>query len=124
MLGHGNQRTRFADHRTITIRKESSLAAARKKTMTTLTATKLNPRVVEVTAHDDLTLTLTFGNGEKKRFDMKPYVNRSEFFRELQNRDYFLQARPDLGTVVWPHGQDLCPDTLYLDGVLEEDENL
>jgi hypothetical protein len=86
-------------------------------TMTTITLTKLNPRVVDVIAHDDLTLTLTFGNGEKKRFDMKPYVGRSEFFMELQKRDYFLQARPDLGTVIWPHGQDLCPDTLYLDGV-------
>ena len=85
--------------------------------MTTLT-TKLNPRVVDVVAHDDMTLTLTFCNGEVKRFDMKPYMDRSEFFRELQNRDYFLQAGTDLGTVVWPNGQDLCPDTLYLDGVL------
>jgi hypothetical protein len=86
--------------------------------MTTTTATQLNPRVVDVVAHNDLTLMLTFGNGEKKRFDMKPYVDRSEFFKELQNHDYFLQARSDSGTVVWPHGQDLCPDTFYLDGVL------
>ena len=112
MLGHGNQRTRFVAYRTITITIMTTVTA---------TATKLNPRVVDVTAHDDLTLSLTFGNGEIKRFDMKPYVVRSEFFMELQNRDYFLQARPDLGTVVWPHGQDLCPDTLYLDGVMEED---
>ena len=79
--------------------------------------TKLNPRVIDVIAHDDMTLTLTFDNGEIKRFDMKPYVDRSGFFQELQNRDYFLLANSDLGTVVWPHGQDLCPDTLYLDGV-------
>ena len=77
---------------------------------------KLNPRVVGVTANDDMTLTLVFGNGEKKRFDVKPYIERSDFFQELRNHDYFLQARSELGTVVWPHGQDLCPDTLYLDG--------
>jgi hypothetical protein len=85
--------------------------------MPTITTTKLNPRVIDVIAHDDLSLTLTFANGEKKQFDVKPYIERSEFFQELRNRDYFLQASPDLGTVVWPRGQDFCPDTLYLDSV-------
>jgi hypothetical protein len=34
-------------------------------------------------------------------------------FQELRDVDYFKQARPEGGTVVWPHEQDICPDTLY-----------
>ena len=36
-------------------------------------------------------------------------------FRELHDVNYFRRARAELGTVVWPHEQDICPDTLYLD---------
>jgi hypothetical protein len=80
-------------------------------------STKLNPRVVAVVANPDFTLTLTFNNGENRKFDMIPYIGRSPWFEELQDWGYFSQARPDLGTVVWTNGQDLCPDTFYLDSV-------
>jgi len=79
--------------------------------------TELSPSVVEVIPNPDFTLTLTFENGEKKKFDMTPYIGRSPWFEELGNWDYFSQARPDLGTVVWTNGQDLCPDTFYLGSV-------
>ena len=83
-------------------------------------STEISPDVVEVAPHPDFTLTLTFENGEKKRFDMTPYIGRSPWFEELRDWNYFSQARPDLGTVVWTNGQDLCPDTLYLDSVALE----
>jgi len=35
-------------------------------------------------------------------------------FRELQDDAYFRQVRAEGGTVVWPHEQDICPDTLYM----------
>ena len=79
--------------------------------------TELSPDVIEVTPHPDFTLTLTFENGEKKKFDMTPYLGSSAWFEELRDWNYFSQARPDLGTVVWSNGQDLCPDTFYLDSV-------
>ena len=84
---------------------------------TKLLSTKLNPRVATVTPNPDFTLTLIFDNGEKKKFDMNPYIGRSVWFEELRDWNYFSQARPDLGTVVWTNGQDLCPDTFYLDSV-------
>jgi hypothetical protein len=36
-------------------------------------------------------------------------------FRELRDADYFKQVRAEGGTVVWPHEQDICPDTVYED---------
>ena len=76
----------------------------------------MNPRVVAVLPNSDYTLTLTFANGEVKTFDVKPYLNIG-IFRELQDQRYFNSVRPFLGSIQWQHGQDFCPDTLYLESV-------
>ena len=74
----------------------------------------MNPRVQAVKASKDYTIILTFTNGEVKRFDVKPYLNFG-FFKELKDQGYFNSVRPALGSIQWPHGQDFCPDTLYLE---------
>ncbi|WKZ18253.1 MAG: DUF2442 domain-containing protein [Candidatus Jettenia sp. CY-1] len=38
-------------------------------------------------------------------------------FTELKDKIYFQQVRAVHGTVVWPHEQDICPDTLYIDSI-------
>jgi hypothetical protein len=40
-------------------------------------------------------------------------------FKELRNYSYFKSANVSGGTVAWPHEQDICPDTLYLDSISE-----
>jgi hypothetical protein len=72
----------------------------------------MNPRVVDVKANDDYTLTIRFTNGEVRLFDMKQYLSRG-VFRELRDLSYFRTVRPSFGAIQWPHEQDLCPDTLY-----------
>jgi hypothetical protein len=59
-------------------------------------------------------LLLTFTNGETGVYNCQPLL---EFgvFRELQDEAYFRQVRVEEGTVAWPHEQDICPDTLYLE---------
>jgi len=74
----------------------------------------MNLRVKEVFPMDDYKLRLVFTNGEVKLFDAKPYLNIG-IFKELKDISVFNSARPDLGTVSWKNGQDLCPDTLYLE---------
>jgi len=76
----------------------------------------MNPRVAHVHANDDHTLTLTFVDGQQRRFDVKPYLDRG-MFRELARLEYFRRAMVVEGTVVWPNEQDFCPDTLFLDGI-------
>jgi hypothetical protein len=41
-------------------------------------------------------------------------------FKELRDISYFKQVKASGGTVVWPHEQDICPDTLYLDSCKTE----
>jgi hypothetical protein len=74
----------------------------------------MNPRVTAVVAKDDHRLEITFSNGEVRVYDCAPLLDFG-VFRELRDLNYFKQARAEGGTVVWPHEQDICPDTLYED---------
>jgi hypothetical protein len=74
----------------------------------------MNPRVKTVVPRDDYKLEITFTNGEVRIFDCVHLLSFG-VFQELQDIHYFKQARAEGGTVVWPHEQDICPDTLYED---------
>lgn len=76
----------------------------------------MNPRISEVTAIGGHKLKLLFDNGERRVYDCSELLNFG-VFQELQDENYFKQARVSDGTVVWPHEQDICPDTLYLDSM-------
>ncbi|RPH92527.1 MAG: DUF2442 domain-containing protein [Calditrichaeota bacterium] len=74
----------------------------------------MNPRIKDVKPNDDYTLILTFTNDEVKIFDLKPYLDIG-IFKELREKSKFNSVRPLLGSIQWQTGQDLCPDTLYLE---------
>ncbi|MBI4930229.1 MAG: DUF2442 domain-containing protein [Bacteroidetes bacterium] len=74
----------------------------------------MNPRITAVKANPDFTLVLTFANRQKRIFDMKPYLPIG-VFRQLKKYSKFKKVKPFLGSIAWATGQDLCPDTLYLD---------
>ena len=72
--------------------------------------------VDSVEAVPDYGLLLTFNSGERRRFDMRPYL-RYPVFRRLENQAYFSLARVDYGTVTWPGNIDIAPETLYDDSI-------
>ena len=74
----------------------------------------MNPRVKAVVAKEGYRLEITFSNGEVGVYDCSPILDFG-VFKELRDISYFKQARAVGGTVVWPHEQDICPDTLYED---------
>lgn len=74
----------------------------------------MNPRVKEARARDDYRLELVFTNGEVGLYDCHDLLDFG-VFRELRDVTYFRRAQVIDGTVVWPHEQDICPDTLYVD---------
>ena len=76
----------------------------------------MNPRVELVKPNPDYTLTLVFSNGEIRLFDVKPYLEFG-IFRELKDRSLFNSVKPFMGSIQWQNGQDLCPDTLYMDSI-------
>jgi len=76
----------------------------------------MNPRVKSVVASSDYKLHIEFKNGERGVYDCTPHLDFG-IFRELKDLNYFKQAQAVDGTVAWPHGQDICPDTLYIDSI-------
>ncbi len=74
----------------------------------------MNPRVSEVRAIDHYKLDIIFTNGEKGIYDCSGLLDFG-VFNELKDRGYFNQVYVAGGTVAWPHEQDICPDTVYLD---------
>lgn len=73
----------------------------------------MNPRVVNVVPNKDYSLTLTFSNDEVRAFDMTKYLDIG-VFKELKDYDVFQTVKVSMGSIRWIHGQDLCPDTLFL----------
>ncbi len=76
----------------------------------------MNPRITDVKPLDGYRLLLTFTNGEQREFDMTPYLEIG-VFKELKNESLFNSAKAALGTVTWQNGQDLCPDTFWVDSI-------
>ncbi|MBC8385323.1 MAG: DUF2442 domain-containing protein [Candidatus Cloacimonetes bacterium] len=74
----------------------------------------MNPRVKSVKAIDNFKLELIFTNDEKGIFDCSDLLDFG-VFKELRDKHYFKMVKPLDGTIVWPHEQDICPDTLYLE---------
>ena len=75
----------------------------------------MNPHVKAVRPLDDYELEVSFENGESRRFDVKPYLDRGIFVR-LRDLALFQLPRVVAGSVEWPGGLDLSYDTLYLGG--------
>jgi hypothetical protein len=74
----------------------------------------MNPYVKSVLPNDNYLLLLTFENGEKRVFDLKPYFGKP-VFAKLQNINLFKTARVVSGSVEWAGDVDLSYDTLYVE---------
>jgi hypothetical protein len=79
----------------------------------------LGPRVAtaEASAEDAHTLLVRFDTGERRTFDLRPYLDLG-VFRSLQDPDAARDIRVIGGGsgVEWSSGPDLSADTLYLRG--------
>jgi hypothetical protein len=71
-------------------------------------------KVVSVEPLDNYKLRIILSDGRKGIFDVAPYLDL-EVFQELKKPGYFRRVYVDYGTVVWPHEQDIAPDTIEVD---------
>jgi hypothetical protein len=72
--------------------------------------------ITRVLASRDWTLDVTFADGSRRIFDVKPLLV-TEAFEDLKDIGLFLQVRNGGFFVEWPTGADLSADTLCLEGV-------
>lgn len=81
----------------------------------------MNPYVIAVTTLPEFRLEVIFTSGDRRIFDVKPYLGRG-VFRQLQDPVVFRTAHVVAGSVEWTGENPLSSpafsfDTLYVDGV-------
>ncbi len=72
--------------------------------------------VIDVKPLENYQLLLTFANGEKRKFDMKPYLDIG-IFQELKNTMLFKTVRINFDTIEWANEADLDPELLYQNSI-------
>ncbi|MFZ4702917.1 MAG: DUF2442 domain-containing protein [Candidatus Methylumidiphilus sp.] len=68
--------------------------------------------VINVQALPGHKLIMRFENGERRCFDMSPYMDQKPWVK-LRGSPLFYLAKVEYGTVVWPGEIDIDPETLY-----------
>ena len=87
-------------------------------------------RITAVEPGPDLTLILTFDNGEVRKLDVKPMLQPGTVFAPFAKRENFDRVYLDEthcvawdidpnvdSRVVWNNKVDLCPDSCYIDSI-------
>ena len=71
-------------------------------------------RVTEVLIRRPYKVHLRFNDGVEKTVDLRDLL-RGPVFEPLKEATYFVQGSldPVCGTIVWPNGADIAPETLY-----------
>lgn len=68
--------------------------------------------ITEVQPINNYFLLLTFENGEKRQFDMNPYLETG-VFRELRDISVFNTVHLSFDTIEWNNEADIDPEILY-----------
>jgi hypothetical protein len=68
--------------------------------------------IKKVKPQDNYLLLLTFENGEKRQFDMKPYLEIG-IFKELKDPRLFKTVKTSFDSIEWANEADFDPEVLY-----------
>lgn len=72
----------------------------------------MRPKATNVLPKEDYMLLVEFDNGERKVFDVKPYLNKKAF-EKLKDINEFKKVKISGLSIRWENGADICPDELY-----------
>lgn len=72
----------------------------------------LLPWVIRARYDGDFRIHLTFNDNLEGTLDLQRWLE-GPVFEPLKDQNYFQRFFVDGGTIVWPNGADIAPETLY-----------
>ena len=72
----------------------------------------MHPKVLDAKALEDYRVLITFDSGEKRVFNVAPYIC-GDWFGKLKDTNFFNTVYAAGRTIRWVGGQDIAPHELY-----------